>query len=168
MNQILKPSINKEDYIECEFCKNKLYRKTIEWQLYDNERIIKLDYERCDCKEAEEYWKEYDLKKAKMLEEEKKLELMQQFARKIEKIIKNSKMSKRNLGYRFENFEVNSNNRNVFQNLKKYSEKLVNEIEKKGLILVGNNGVGKTHLACSIANELMKNGIPVIDRKSVV
>ena len=97
-----------------------------------------------------------------MLEEENKLELMQKFARKIEKIIKNSKMSKRNLGYRFENFEVNSSNRNVFQNLKKYSEKLVNEIEKKGVILVGNNGVGKTHLACSIANELMKNGIPVI------
>ena len=162
MNQILKPSINKEDYIECKFCKKKLCRKTIEWQLYDTERIIKLDYERCDCKEAEEFWNAYDLKKAKMLEEEKKLELMQQFARKIEKIIKNSKMSKRNLGYRFENFEVNSNNRNIFQNLKKYSEKLVNEMEKKGLILVGNNGVGKTHLACSIANELMKNGIPVI------
>lgn len=162
MNQILKPWINKEDYIECGFCKKKLCRKTIEWQLYDTERIIKLDYERCDCKEAEEYWNEYDLKKAKILEEEKKLELMQKFARKIEKIIKKSKMSKRNLGYRFENFEVNSSNRNVFQNLKKYSEKLVNEIEKKGIILVGNNGVGKTHLACSIANELMKNGIPVI------
>lgn len=162
MNQILKPSINKEDYIECEFCKKKLCRKTIEWQLYNTERIIKLDYERCDCKEAEKYWNEYDLKKAKMLEEEKKLELMQKFARKVEKIIKNSRMSKRNLGYRFENFEVNSSNRNVLQNLKKYSEKLVNEIEKKGLILVGSNGVGKTHLACSIANELMKNGIPVI------
>lgn len=162
MNQILKPSINKEDYIECEFCKKELCRKTLEWQLYGTERIIQLDYERCDCKEAEEYWDEYDFKKAKKLEEEKKLELMQEFARKIEKIIKNSKMSKRNLGYRFENFEVNSNNKNVFQNLKKYSEKLVNEIEKKGLILVGNNGVGKTHLACCIANELMKNEIPVI------
>ena len=41
-------------------------------------------------------------------------------------------------------------------------EKLVNLKERKGLILVGNNGVGKTHLACSIANELIKNGIPII------
>lgn len=162
MNQILKPSIDKNDFIKCEYCKSKLYRKTIERDLYGTKRKIALDYERCTCKEAQEYWNEYDLKKAKMLDEEKKLELMQKFAKKVEKIIKNSNMSKRNLDYRFENFEVNSNNRNTFQNLKKYSEKLVNEIEKKGLILVGSNGVGKTHLACSIANELMKNGIPVI------
>ena len=34
MNQILKPSIDKDDSIECEYCKNKLYRKIIEWGLY--------------------------------------------------------------------------------------------------------------------------------------
>ena len=28
--------------------------------------------------------------------------------------------------------------------------------------MVGNNGVGKTHLACSIANKLIENGTPVI------
>lgn len=71
-------------------------------------------------------------------------------------------MSKRNLNYKFENFEVNSNNKKVFQSLKDYSKKLVNSKERKGLILVGNNGVGKTHLACSIANELIKNGMPII------
>ena len=162
MNQILKPSIDKNDYIECEYCKNKLYRKTIEWQLYGDKKVLTLDYERCNCKESEVYWNEYDLKKLKMLEEERKLELMQEFAQKAEKIIKNSKMSKRNLNYKFENFEINSNNKKVYQSLKEYSEKLVNSKERKGLILVGNNGVGKTHLACSIANELIKNGIPII------
>lgn len=162
MNQILKPSINKRDYIECEYCKNKLYRKTIEWKLYGTKRVMTLDYERCECKNAQEHWKEYDLKRIRMLEEERKLELMQEFSRKVEKIIKNSKMSKRNLSYKFENFEPNTSNKKVFNNLKNYSEKLVNGIEKKGLILVGNNGVGKTHLACSIANKLIENGIPVI------
>ena len=102
------------------------------------------------------------MKKLQMLEEEKKIQMMQEFANKVDKIIKNSKMSKRNLNYKFENFEVNSNNKKVYQSLKNYSEKLVNEVERKGLILVGNNGVGKTHLACSIANELIKNGIPII------
>ena len=97
MNQILKPSVDKNDYIECEYCKNKLYRKTIEWQLYGDKKVLTLDYERCNCKEAKVYWNEYDLKKLKMLEEERKLELMQEFAQKAEKIIKNSKMSKRNL-----------------------------------------------------------------------
>ena len=162
MNQILKPSIDKNDYIECEYCKNKLYRKTIEWQLYGDKKVLTLDYERCNCKESEVYWNEYDLKKLKMLEEERKLELMQEFAQKAEKIIKNSKMSKRNLNYKFENFEVNSNNKKGYQSLKDYSDRLVNLEERKGLILVGNNGVGKTHLACSIANELIKNGIPII------
>ena len=163
MNQILKPSIDKNDSIECEYCKNKLYRKTIEWKLYGTKRVMTLDYERCKCKNAQEHWKEYDLKRIRMLEEERKLELMQEFSRKVEKIIKNSKMSKRNLSYKFENFEPNTSNKKVFNNLKNYSEKLVNGIEKKGLILVGNNGVGKTHLACSIANKLIENGIPVIN-----
>ena len=162
MNQILKPLIDKNDYIECEYCKNKLYRKTIDWNLYGTKRVMKLDYERCNCKDAQKYWNEYDMKKLQMLEEEKKLRMMQEFANKVDKIIKNSKMSKRNLNYKFENFEVNSNNKKVYQSLKEYSEKLVNEVERKGLILVGNNGVGKTHLACSIANELIKNGIPII------
>ena len=162
MNQILKPSIDKNDYIECEYCKNKLYRKTIDWNLYGTKRVMKLDYERCNCKDAQKYWNEYDMKKLQMFEEEKKLRKMQEFANKVDKIIKNSKMSKRNLNYKFENFEVNSNNKKVYHSLKEYSEKLSNSVERKGLILVGNNGVGKTHLACSIANELIKNGIPII------
>lgn len=162
MNQILKPSIDTNDFIECEYCKNKLCRKTIEWELYGAKRTIELDYERCNCNDAQAYWNEYDLKKLKMLEEEKKLELMQEFSKRVERIIKNSKMSKRNLSYKFDNFDPNNSNRKVFNNLKNYSEKLVNGIEKKGLILVGDNGVGKTHLACSIANKLIENGTPVI------
>ena len=71
-------------------------------------------------------------------------------------------MSKRNLSYKFDNFEINNCNKKVFNNLINYSEKLVNNIEKKGVILVGNNGVGKTHLACSIANRFIEKGIPVI------
>lgn len=162
MNQILKPSIDKNDFIECEYCKNKLYRKTIEWELYGTKRTITLDYERCECNDAQIYWNKYDLKKLRMLEEEKKLEIMQEFSKRVEKIIKNSKMSKRNLSYKFDNFVLNTSNKKIFNNLKNYSEKLVNGIEKKGLILVGNNGVGKTHLACSIANKLIENGTPVI------
>lgn len=162
MNQILKPSIDKNDFIECEYCKNKLYKKTIEWELYGAKRTIELDYERCNCNDAQAYWNEYDLKKLKLLEEEKKLELMQEFSKRVERIIQNSKMSKRNLSYKFDNFEPNNSNRKVFNNLKNYSEKLLKGIEKKGLILVGNNGVGKTHLACSIANKLIENGTPVI------
>ena len=65
MNQILKPSIDTNDFIECEYCKNKLCRKTIEWELYGAKRTIELDYERCNCNDAQAYWNEYDLKKIK-------------------------------------------------------------------------------------------------------
>ncbi len=113
MNQILKPSIDKDDSIECEYCKNKLYRRTIEWELYGTKRTITLDYERCECNNAQAYWNEYDLKKLRMLEEEKKLELMQEFSKRVERIIKNSKMSKRNLNYKFDNFAPNTSNKKV-------------------------------------------------------
>lgn len=162
MNQIFKHSIDKTDFIKCEFCNQKLCRKLLEWNLYGTQRTIKNEYERCNCIEAQKYWEEYEIKKAKFLEEEKKLEMMQEFARKVERIIKNSKMSKRNLSYRFENFELNDNNKKAYKNLKEYSKNLVNDTYKKGVIIIGPNGVGKTHLACSIANELLTNGIPVV------
>ena len=130
--------------------------KQLSGKLYGTKRTIELDYERCNCNDAQAYWNEYDLNKIRTLEEEKKLELMQEFSKRVERIIKNSKMSKRNLNYKFNNFEPNNSNRKIFNNLKNYSEKLVNGIEKKGLILVGNNGIGKTHLACSIANKLIE------------
>ena len=161
MNQILNCLLDRKDFIKCNFCKKELYRKIIQWNLYGTESAIKLGYERCKCEKAKLYWKEQDLEKTRILEEEKKIEMMQEFTRKMKRIIKNSRMSKRNLSYNFENFEVNSNNKNTIRNLKSYSEKLIKGEEKKGLILVGNNGVGKTHLACSIANECIKNGIPV-------
>lgn len=68
---------------------------------------------------------------------------MQEFSRKVERIIKDSKMSKRNLDFKFENFDVNNNNRKIYQNLKDYTQKLMNETDKKRVILVGTNGVRK-------------------------
>lgn len=162
MNQILKHSIDKKDFIKCEFCDEKLYRQIFEIELYGSKRNVKLNYERCKCKKAQKFWEDYEEKKAKLIEEEQKLKLIQEFSEKVERTIKNSRMSKRNLNYKFVNFEENENNKNVLKNLKKYTQNLVDDITKKGVIIVGPNGVGKTHLACSIANELMINGKTVI------
>lgn len=162
MNRILKPSIDKNDFINCEFCNEKLYRQILKMELYGSKRNVKLNYERCKCKKAQEYWEDYEKKKAKLIEEEQKLKLLQEFSEKVQRTIKNSRMSKRNLNYKFDNFEENENNKNVIKNLKKHTQDLVNDITKKGVIIVGPNGVGKTHLACSIANELIVNGKTVI------
>ena len=162
MNQILKHSIDKNDFINCEFCNEKLYRQIFEMELYGSKKNVKLNYERCKCKKAQEYWEDYEKKKAKLIEEEQKLKLLQEFSEKVERTIKNSRMSKRNLNYKFDNFEENENNKNVLKNLKEYTQNLTDGITKKGVIIVGPNGVGKTHLVCSIANELIINGKTVI------
>ncbi|MDW7998453.1 MAG: ATP-binding protein [Thermodesulfovibrio sp.] len=56
-----------------------------------------------------------------------------------------------------ENFKVLHNQKAV----KRIRDYITEEEYKsgKGLLIVGNVGVGKTHLACAIANELIKNGV---------
>ena len=47
---------------------------------------------------------------------------------------------------------------------KLFAEKFINEFKtmKKGLMFVGQKGTGKTHISIAIANELIKQNIPVI------
>lgn len=70
-----------------------------------------------------------------------------------------------NLGIRFsrrtfETFDA-SKDEGAYQKCLNYAERY-KDSERNCLLLVGGYGTGKTHLAASIANKLMDNGIPVL------
>lgn len=82
-----------------------------------------------------------------------------------------SGMERRFLNRTFANFTETADNQRALQHAKRYAEKFDEmmpnggnppRIEKNGLLLTGSYGTGKTHLAASIANELMARGKTVI------
>lgn len=160
--QNFKNSTDSNDFIECEFCKNKLFRKQIEIKLNSKENIFKMDYERCNCKNAIDYWEDFDKKKQELLEQEEKLNYIKEFNRKVYKLFLQSKMGYELRTKSFDNFEIDSNTADIIEKTKEYKKNIIVGNEKRGLIIIGKNGVGKTHIACSIANELIQCQIPVI------
>ena len=57
----------------------------------------------------------------------------------------------------FENFNINSENELAIAIAKDYINKNITSGDTNGLIIMGESGVGKTHLAASIANRLIEN-----------
>ena len=57
----------------------------------------------------------------------------------------------------FENFNINQDNENAVEVAKDYIKKSIAEKQTEGLIITGESGLGKTHLAASIANKLIEN-----------
>lgn len=57
----------------------------------------------------------------------------------------------------FENFNSNSENELAIAIAKDYVNKNITSANTNGLIIMGESGVGKTHLAASIANKLIEN-----------
>ena len=134
---------------KCEYCGRELTPIGLDY-LYANFSSDNIEYERCICKKAQEYWKEKD-------KQEYEIAKRKHFREAINKIYKQNYIGRKFQNLNFENFNSNSANELSIAIAKDYANKNITSVNANGLIIMGESGVGKTHLAASIANKLIEN-----------
>ena len=134
---------------KCEFCHKELTPIGFNF-LYANTSPNSIKYERCSCSEAQEYWKRKD-------EQEYEIKKRKHFREVINNIYRQNYIGRKFQEKNFENFNVNPNNEMAVKVAKDYTNKCITKIQSEGLIIMGKSGLGKTHLAASIANKLIEN-----------
>ena len=139
-----------KEFKKCEFCGKELTPIGLDY-LYANISPDVIKYERCDCNKAQEYWKKID-------EQQYETEKRKHFRDIINKLYKQNYVGRKFQNLNFENFNINSGNEIAVKVANDYTSKCITKKQTKGLIITGESGLGKTHLAASIANKLIKNG----------
>lgn len=147
-------NINYDSFIhkklkKCEFCGKELEPIGLDY-LYVNISPESIEYQRCTCDKAKEYWNEKDKQDA---EEQKR----KRFRNIINVIYKQNYVERKYQELNFENFIIDLNNKNAVKMANDYINKNKDKILSNGLIIMGESGVGKTHLAAAIANKLIEN-----------
>lgn len=147
-------NINYDNFIhkkfkKCEFCGKELEPIGLDY-LYVNISPESIEYQRCTCDKSKEYWKEKDKQDA---EEQKR----KRFRNMINVIYKQNYVGRKYQELNFENFSIDLNNKNAVKMANDYINKNKDKILSNGLIIMGESGVGKTHLAAAIANKLIEN-----------
>lgn len=138
-----------KEFKKCEFCGKELVPIGLDY-LYANISPDAIKYERCDCNKSQEYWKKID-------EQEYEIEKRKHFRDIINKIYKQNYIGRKFEEQNFENFDINSENEIAVEVARDYTNKSIEEMQSEGLIITGESGLGKTHLAASIANKLIEN-----------
>lgn len=128
----------------CEKC-NEPTGKEI--NLFGKKRIVPV---MCKCKKVE-----YETKKLANENQDKQIRLQQMFT--------NSMMSAEFKKYTFQNWDKQCGNEHLYKIAIKYTKSFTLAREKNlGLLIHGTKGTGKTYSTGCIANELIKQGYPVI------
>lgn len=134
---------------KCGFCNKELTPIGYNY-LYANISTDDIQYERCNCIKAQKYWKEQD-------EKEYQENRRKHYREIINKIYKENYMGRKLQNQNFENFHSNLANELAVKVAKDYTNKCISKIQNNGMIITGESGVGKTHLAAAIANRLIEN-----------
>lgn len=130
----------------------------------------------CSCPQAQEYWKQQEAAQRAAEAAEKRRKEQERIQARIGRLIKDSGIRGRFLNRTFERFEVTNINRKAYSAAKRYADSFPIMLpskderghitppakERNGLFISGTKGTGKTHLAASIANQLIQGGTPVI------
>lgn len=86
--------------------------------------------------------------------------------RELEKKLKSSGLTKKNLRYKIEDYQVNEENQEMYagviEYLKKWGELLNSDSNSKGFGLIGTPGIGKTMLSSIIASRMLDSGVSVV------
>lgn len=143
-NEVIHKKLKK-----CEYCGRELTPIGLEY-LYANFSPDNIEYERCTCKKAQEYWRKKD-------EQDYEIAKRNHFREIINNIYKQNYIGMKFQNLNFENFNSNSENELAIAIAKDYVNKNIKSKCTNGLIIMGKSGVGKTHLAASIANKLIEN-----------
>ncbi len=132
--------IGQDGLLYCHKCRSPKQCR-VPW-LNSEDRVV---YTMCKCEQAEEDKRRAALKKC----EENRL---------IDELKKNSLMDEKFSLCKFDNIEINDDNRRQVNVCKRYAWKFDECLAKnQGLLFYGDNGTGKTTLACCIANWLIDN-----------
>ena len=152
----------------CEFCGAQRYHRGFMF----GDRIMWAPYgaERCTCTEAVAAHEKAEAERIAKEDAELKAEADRKLRDKIKRIVGESGMGDRFLRRTFDSFELTDENRRAASAAKRYADSFEDlmprrdkpEPGRNGLFIAGPPGTGKTHLAAAIANDLIKQGKPVV------
>lgn len=143
----------------CKYC-NKILQTRGILNPIDKSVNIFIQSEKCNCEKFIKEQKELEYKKEKILEKELEDFRKEDLNKRIKMYYGTDFITKQFKRQTLENLIVNENNKNIIKIIYRFINNFKNA--KKGIIFVGKNGTGKTHMATAIANELIKQKVPVI------
>ena len=143
---------------KCGFCNQKLKPIGFDY-LYVNYDKKMIEYERCNCEKAVQFWKEFDLEQEEKQRQEK-------YRKIINSIYKYNYMKKRLQKYNFKNLVDTYEDTTIINQLIKFTDLCIKSEMKNGLIIYGNIGFEKTYFGACIANKMIENNKIVLMEKS--
>lgn len=149
--------------VPCEYCGAPRYTRGI---LFTGRRVCWMPTgpQTCECEQAQAAKREAEaLAEAERIAKEQAEARAKELVR-IERIIGTSGLGDRFKNRTFEKFNTEPDNITAYKTARGYADNFAKlmEREKNGLVFAGPPGTGKTHLAASVANQLMNTGVPVI------